>query len=857
MWRQVPSRDYLPGDSAERRWYAEVLDQMMGGAEAPEVVDETAGLDAAETDVIQARVCKLAFPHDVELVFAPKQPPATTSYFHFSTSSTASQRYHAVALVIWSRADADREAEIRAVLWSSGDPSSEAIRHGDEAVQRGRRLSSRLTARLPEDTEVPSRPTSSLGVHDMPDDRIDLEPLGEETAIWLPYGMVLVSRYPVYDLLSDLLRLSWAQHHRDLASHSWTIRRLLSHPMPRPGDILKVPASLPDEHTCFTIVMPGRLDWDVGVALKRNFPLWPVLETLNSENLLTVAELAAAPLGKVAFLSRNPSILGLSVMFFEAVLEICNWGGLVLPAAHVRDVEIYLDDPGSWLLSVPFSARSLLASIPPEVAVVDLDNDLVSCPRPPADLLTKSALRTSAVRRLEEAIGPMKKSPPSRINEAYADGRFRPFSSTEVHGVEQKTDRIGPAWSVDEMNVVRALAEAVAASSQAGLVRKVFRRSASRKYDPDPATLKAQLVVRRQFDRFTSRQQSLEAEVGAANRKLAALVSQSSEWQASFEQFRQYADEVSHDADELQSRLDQAVLAGESRHRSLEQQLEDAGRARAEAQAELVTLRAELRRQRDDPLREVRSIADSIGDVSGRGSETILPGLSGAADRIPPRPRLRALPASIPEEKEDVSIDAAGLEESEEPSEAVRETSRDLLVRLARVLDLEDDPHGANHLGSTPSATSDSGSDSTLVSAAHEAASQTSPLHGIRTIFHPKPLTLTPPVSPEGQPPGASFSQVTTSYASSTAVSEDADYLSASEGWSPSRAVSRASGTLAAAVEELSLEAPDTPKPGRLFRRRQDSFSIDSPPVALFTRSNSVRSTVSTCESRKRGGPST
>lgn len=79
--------------------------------------------------------------------------------------------------------------------------------------------------------------------------------------------------------------------------------------MPRPGDILKVPASLLDEHTCFTIVMPGRLDWDVGVSLKRNFPLWPVLETLNSENLLTVAEIAAAPLGKVAFLSRNPSIL--------------------------------------------------------------------------------------------------------------------------------------------------------------------------------------------------------------------------------------------------------------------------------------------------------------------------------------------------------------------------------------------------------------------------------------------------------------------------------------------------------------------------------------------------------------------
>lgn len=243
-------------------------------------------------------------------------------------------------------------------------------------------------------------------------------------------------------------------------------------------------------------------------------------------------------------------------------------------------------------------------------------------------------------------------------------------------------------------------------------------------------------------------------------------------------------------------------------------------------------------------------------------------------------------------------IDAASLEESEEPSEAVCETFRDRLVRLARVLELEDDAHGADLLESTPSARSDSGSDSTLVSAAHEVVSQTSPPHGIRTVFHPKPLTLTPPVSPEEKPPGTSFSQVTirasrryrsahvrgdsyastggdsvasspsrgfassrhlpqTSYASSTAVSEDADYLSASEGWPPSRAVSRANGTLATAVEELSLEAPDTPEPGRLFRRRQDSFSIDSPPVALFTRSNSVRSTASTCESRGWGGPST
>ncbi|KPV78492.1 uncharacterized protein RHOBADRAFT_10654 [Rhodotorula graminis WP1] len=54
--------------------------------------------------------------------------------------------------------------------------------------------------------------------------------------------------------------------------------------------------------------MPGKIDWSTAVVAS-NYPLWPVFKALHADNLLTVAELALAPLGRVVFLSRHQIML--------------------------------------------------------------------------------------------------------------------------------------------------------------------------------------------------------------------------------------------------------------------------------------------------------------------------------------------------------------------------------------------------------------------------------------------------------------------------------------------------------------------------------------------------------------------
>jgi len=54
--------------------------------------------------------------------------------------------------------------------------------------------------------------------------------------------------------------------------------------------------------------MPGKIDWSTTVTAS-NYPMWPVFKALHADNLLTVAELALAPLGRVVFISRHRIML--------------------------------------------------------------------------------------------------------------------------------------------------------------------------------------------------------------------------------------------------------------------------------------------------------------------------------------------------------------------------------------------------------------------------------------------------------------------------------------------------------------------------------------------------------------------
>jgi len=52
-----------------------------------------------------------------------------------------------------------------------------------------------------------------------------------------------VSRHPIYDLMCNYLTLSWAHFSKDVQSHTLQISKILSHPAPHAGDLIKLDTS--------------------------------------------------------------------------------------------------------------------------------------------------------------------------------------------------------------------------------------------------------------------------------------------------------------------------------------------------------------------------------------------------------------------------------------------------------------------------------------------------------------------------------------------------------------------------------------------------------------------------------------
>ena len=118
----------------------------------------------------------------------------------------------------------------------------------------------------------------------------------------MPVILALVSRFPIYDLMRDYLTLSWARFSKDVQSHTLQISKILSHPAPRPGELVRLdasPTSNSPNHgaaeTSLEVVarFPGGLDFGRGLV-DVNFTMWPLFKCLNIDNILTICEVRSA-----------------------------------------------------------------------------------------------------------------------------------------------------------------------------------------------------------------------------------------------------------------------------------------------------------------------------------------------------------------------------------------------------------------------------------------------------------------------------------------------------------------------------------------------------------------------------------
>ena len=256
--------------------------------------------------------------------------------------------YYGASLLVWTHADQTRTEAIRAAIENGCKLRTTALAKAAKAAAAGRKFGNKVAREAASPMgNVPSlcnrsRPRSagtSGGETELETEAYYTEseweggasgPLSASAAalpflqsahFWLPYALTIVSKYPIYDLLTDTLRLSWARYHLNISRLSLTMRKLLEFPAPRPSERFKIPVDpLADAEGAFVMTFPGRVSVESGQK-DIDFQIWPILRCLDADNLLLIAEIALSSFGRVVFFSSNIFILNLAVETYRHLLE--------------------------------------------------------------------------------------------------------------------------------------------------------------------------------------------------------------------------------------------------------------------------------------------------------------------------------------------------------------------------------------------------------------------------------------------------------------------------------------------------------------------------------------------------------
>ncbi|KAJ6604647.1 DENN domain-containing protein [Mycena vulgaris] len=565
-------------------------------------------------------------------------PPPARSQAEAAPASTVA--YHGVCLTVWSHADAERSSAIRRTL-EAGRSRKESA----QSVVASRIKSLRADASDPSDPTLLARRYTKKGARGpWADAETDAETDGGgasesefegastigggigpgestlflpgDTVFWLPYALTLVSRHPVYDLMRDYLTLSWARFSKDVQSHTLQISKILAHPAPRAGDLVKLDASPQTDGSDSNLEViarfPGGLDFGRGLV-DINFTMWPLFKCLNIDNILTICEIALAPTGRVIFFSRHPAMLGIAVSTIKYLVELRGWNGIALPAVHSRDAKIYVEDPGPWIMGLSTEARYSVRPAP-EVCVCDLDINYLSCPSPPPGAVSvkqqRDRYRQKLLTAFESHYHP-DHSVPSEFKEAFPAGRFRPVCKIQAkRGASSAAvaEQIkAPEWW-HSTRIIQAFDGVLQDKTKKPSFLKRISSFGTPRRAPQltAAEQHIQYSIRKRATAFVDARDDLETKIGRLSRRLNFLMTESDLWRDKFVTFEQYAEKLSAEANQLRTkinkeqretkRLSGLVTLTAAEKSRLQNQLKDTESAHTEARSELERMRETMER---------------------------------------------------------------------------------------------------------------------------------------------------------------------------------------------------------------------------------------------------------------------
>ncbi|EJD47768.1 hypothetical protein AURDEDRAFT_113372 [Auricularia subglabra TFB-10046 SS5] len=602
-------------------------------------------------------------------------PPTVQQSLEANNANTVT--YHGVCLTVWSHADEERSAAIRRALEQRTRKASSQTLPNAPAPRRLQHKPSNASASSIDGGSVPvpvprvRTRSSRHGPWSGTEAETDAETDGgmaseseyefgggaersvvgestlflpQDTVFWLPYALTLVSRHPIYDLMRDYLTLSWARFSKDVQAHTLQIAKILSHPAPRGGDVVRLDASAaPSSHSSshkrsssqhsnsdssLEVVcrFPGGLDFGRGLV-DANFTMWPLFKALDLDNILTICEIGMAPTGRILFLSRYPAMLGVAVLTVRYLLELRGWNGIACPIVHCRDARIYVDDPGPWIIGLPTEARYTVQTTA-EVCIVDLDINHVSCAAPPMGYVSTKGTRDRYRRQLQAAFDAYWHpdcSIPSEFKEAFPAGRFRPLTkiqSKRAGIASAAAESVAPPEWWNGPKVIQAFNAVLTEKSKKPSFLKRLTGAGRRQLALTTAEQLIQLSIRKRATAFVDSRDEMESKIGRLARRLNFLMTESDLWREKFVTFEKYAEKLSVESSELRAKINKEQR--ESRRLSglvsvtaqeklrLQSQLQDTERAHKDATVELEKMRQEIERMEGERAAMIQEVEAQI-----------------------------------------------------------------------------------------------------------------------------------------------------------------------------------------------------------------------------------------------------
>ncbi|KAK0521402.1 Protein N-terminal and lysine N-methyltransferase efm7 [Tilletia horrida] len=630
-----------------------------------EMADGRGGVEKAETARVLSKALKLCFTREIEIVAgqASYPPPSTSHSFSFTVPTTrgstappppssaaygdATTRsgvalhkkgaasgvgegygaqgnnedgngndlatFYGVVLTVWSAADERRARAVKRELNRAAKAAKLKKRRNQANGHGGSGAGADAGADLDGAEE---------------EDILGGSYLPENNTFFMPYAICIVSRYPIYNLLGDWNKAAWHKYSRNIEMHNRLMSHILRQPAPRLGETFRVES--PDDDVSFVCTFPGALEWGRGL-IGVDFTMWPLFKTLSIDHILTVCEIALTPTGKVLFHSRHPALLGLAVETIKYLIELRGWHGVAHQNCHARDVKIYLEDPGSWLIGINTELKAIIRP-GRDVCVVDLDINSLNCIAPPQGAPTTKGIREKRKRKLVTALGfaTADYGPPREYVEAYPAGRFRPMSVLVPRLDRSPYERLMPPSWWDQGAVLSAFDKVLHDGARSFLQRMMPRSSSNRVRVASEAELAAILALRRRASTFVDARDGLENKIGKLNKRLAFLMSESDLWRAQFEKIQQLVDRLTKEANDLRSKVDKERRESRRLSTSLAQkdmeqmqlrlQLQETETARDNARQELDKMQQaldSLEQEREAMVDEIRAViaaGTSAGD---------------------------------------------------------------------------------------------------------------------------------------------------------------------------------------------------------------------------------------------------